>query len=129
MLQQMIHVIGGMKDKDKLGKLQAVLLQRVCEVSRTDPVTHLQLLAGSISERFTHEEADHYAQLRFGSMEPEEGETAKMFHGRLARERQVFKKLYPNWKPHMSATAADDWRPGGQAGIAADPLREWGDAV
>jgi hypothetical protein len=129
MLQQMIHVISGMKDTTKLGKLQAALIQRVCEVSNTDPVTHLQLLAGSIAESLTHEQADYYAQLRFNSMEPEEGETAKMFHARMARERQVFKKLYPNWKPWMSKTAADDWRPGGSAGVAADPLREWGDPI
>jgi len=129
MLQQMLHVIGGMKDTHKLGKLQAAVLQRVCEVSNTDPVTHLQLLAGSIAENLTHEEADHYAQRRFGSMEPEEGETPDMFHRRLKRERETFAKLYPNWRIKKSRTSAADWRPGGQAGIVADPLREWGDAV
>lgn len=129
MLAQMIHVIGGMKDPAKLGKLQAAVLKRVCEISKTDPVTHLQLLAGSIAETLTHEEADAYAQLRFESMEPEEGETADMFHRRLKRERETFAKLYPNWRIKRSATTAADWRPGGNAGIRADPLREWGDAV
>lgn len=129
MLQQMMHVIGGMKDPAKLGKLQSALIMRICEISKTDPVTHLQLLAGSIAENFTHDEADYYAQLRFGSMEPEEGETPDTFHRRLKRERETFAKNYLNWKPRRSATAADDWRPGGNAGVRADPLREWGDAV
>lgn len=129
MLQQMLHVIGGMKDPVKLGKLQAAVIKRVCEISNTDPVTHLQLLAGSIQENFSHDEADYYAQLRFDAIEPEEGESAKQFHERISRERRAFAKQYPNWNIRKSKTGAPSWRPGGQVGLAANPLHEWGDAV
>jgi hypothetical protein len=104
MLQQMLTMIGGMKDTTKLGKLQAAILQRICDVTDTDPVTHLQLLAGHLAENLTHEEADYYAQRQFA-------------------------KQYINWRPGRSDTAPEAWRPGGQAGIAADPLRSWGDAT
>lgn len=129
MLQQMLIVIGGMKDTAKLGKLQAAVLQRICDVTDTDPVTHLQLLAGHLAENLTHEEADYYAQRRFRSMEPEPGESSRMFHARLRRERDAFAKQYPNWRPDRSDTAPEAWRPGGQSGLTADPLRSWGDAT
>jgi hypothetical protein len=127
MLQQMIHVISGMKDTAKLGKLQSALIMRVCEISKTDPVTHLQLLAGSIQESFTHEQADYYAHLRFDGIEPEVGESAHQFHARIDRERKAFAKQYPNWNIRKSTTGAPAWRPRVHAN-AADALREWGDA-
>lgn len=53
MLQQMLHVIRGMKDINKLGRLQGAVLSRICEISGTDPVEHLDLLKRQVQESLT----------------------------------------------------------------------------
>jgi hypothetical protein len=97
MLQQMLVVIRGMKDTDKLGKLQGAVLARICEVTGVDPVAQLEHLTRNVSQTLSHEEADVYAQRYLGNIEPEPGESPDEYRARLDAERIEFRERYPNW--------------------------------
>jgi hypothetical protein len=97
MLHQMLVVIRGMKDVDKLGKLQGAVLARICEVNGVDPVAHLEHLKRNVSQTLSHKEADLYAQRYLGNIEPEPGESPEQYRHRLITAKALFRERYPNW--------------------------------
>jgi hypothetical protein len=108
MLDQMLHIIDGMKDTNKLGRLQGAVISRICEIAGTDPVAHLNNLAQEISVRLTHEEAERYAERVLSPMELG-AETFDSIRDKRQARRQ-FARRYPNWRPNDSAALTHDRR-------------------
>lgn len=50
MLQQMIHIIGGMKDETKLGKLLGAVVRRLHEIGGPKPSVILKEMSAHMEE-------------------------------------------------------------------------------